>query len=66
MSKSKKNLFLKFYLFNLNQLQKAITAYPTVVYNKQYNATPNVLESWRKMGDKACNSFKGVEKKIAI
>lgn len=64
MSKSKKYPFLKFYLFNLNQLQKAITAYPTVVYKKQYNATPNVLESWGKMGDKVCNSFKDVEKKI--
>ena len=63
---SKKDPFLKFYLFNLKQLQKAITAYPTVVYKKQYNATPNVLESWKKMSDKVCDSFIGVEKKITI
>lgn len=66
MSKSKKDPFLDFYLFNLNQLRKIITAYPNVVYKKQYNATPNVLEFWRKMGDKVCDSFKGVEKKITI
>ena len=40
MSKSKKYPFLKFYLFNLNQLQKAITAYPTVVYKKTIQRHP--------------------------
>lgn len=66
LNEMKKGIIDQFYLFNLNHLRKVIAKYPTVLYKQPYNVTPNILESWRQTADKVCDSFKGVEKKIAI
>lgn len=61
---SKKGPFLKFYLFNLKQLQKAITIYPTIIYQQPYNIKTHILERWKQMAINLCDSLNGIEKKI--